>query len=731
MEEQKLDSQYSLLENNSSNAQPVETSVSATTSRAFSIHNSTPGKFFKKFFCTPSNLTVKKKSRAGLVITPSYEEKLGISVRHRTATASSSAVPLRRSYSSGSRTDFSGAVISISKSTESEGTSTAATQKRINSRLRRSFSHNSTSSNSLNDFVMSTNSPQVARRLLVEEDINTIVQESHNKQQGMSKVETKGRGTSPIAGNPIEDSLLAATSSPERHNDLIFVAKSSSSSEAEDSLRENLVPRSDLNIAPELPRQNDQSHLGRRQIPMKTRGISIPTPAINRHTNFDEASSLGLVFSGPLKSVTESPVVKMNLLQRLSFEENGTNTSLRHLDEDDEAFLPDDFNKPLKFFSESEVQQMIRDAKETVIDEMVQEYDKKFDQLEQNYNESLMEHGLEWRREKEAEHNFLMARLNEEKSKTAQQHQELLRQSQMLEKYQHQVEDLERNHELIANGKCDDNIKVITNDDGVIAQELYISHLQEKITSMQEQLSELQKEECRSNEMVVELQSLRQAKNEAEKRTEELKTQLSLSLEGTSKEELNRQLLLTNRELDELRDRDVVGSNRDELVTLKGEYSTLERQLNDLTERLRVRTESNNDALNRLEGAENEIIHLKKELSQSTESVQKSSTELKLAMEEIEKLQRLRTQDDKEMEKLRSQLERVGEQYNAVLYSPQRTTSNTPLNSPCSQVDILRVDNDKVHEQLKAMGQVRMEVVMADSSFSATQFVSVAVIARY
>lgn len=489
---------------------------------------------------------------------------------------------------------------------------------------------------------MSTQSPHVARRLLAEEDLNAtkdIQQHTMEPQKLQSTGDTNRE-------QPFDAALLAATDSSERQNDLIFVSKSSSSSE------ENMIPR------------NDQSPSDKQQ-PIMSRGISIPTPSINKRSasggyKTDDTSNM---FSRPLKSAAESPAIKTNFLQRLETVPRSTSKSnnLSQVEEDDDdAFLPDDFGQlspssSSKKFTEDQVQRMIEDAKKATEEAMCKEYDTKMEDLEKNYNESLMEHGLEWRKETEIEHKRLMDRFRTEKTKVAEKQQELLEKSRQLEDYQAKLEEFEQ---------------VGSMGDEVIAKQ------EEKIASMREELSKLQNTEMRNNEMVSQIESLVLKNEEAIQRITEMEKLLESA-------ELDKRLLdAAEKELDELRERDTKVSNREEEhVALKGEKEEAEREVMDLTERLRVRTESNNDALGRLEEAENEIMRLKSELSSAMETGQQSMEELNLAQREIQNFNSLRT--------------------------PQKARSGNPPESPCSEVDILRVDNNKIHEQLKAMGKVR------------------------
>jgi hypothetical protein len=665
---------------------PIAIAVPATTSKVpHRRSRSTPGRnFFAKLFRTSSNSAIKT-SRGGLGVTKVNDEK--VAVETQSLSRASSAVLLGQAYTAASRTDFSGAVISIenstTNSTETEGSFSASAQRRINSRHRQSYSLNSSTYITSTPFPnkelgMTSNSPPVSRRLLAEEDLNLC---NARKEDRMEKSDTKGFDTP--RRQAVDDALLAASRSPECQIDMLFVEKSSTSSDADDDY---------------IQRQSDLSRSKCQRPPMTSRGTIIPTPAVDKrrsseHYEGGNDSGVRLAFARPLRTVVDSPATKTNLVRQLESDERTfAMAKLEQVEEDDDAFLPDDFHKPATVFSEHQVQQKLQDAKKIVLDEARREFDRKVSELEQAYNDSLMEHGLEWRREKEAEQDRLTSLLLEEKVKTSKQQQDLHRHSLALEEYKRKVEEYEQRRKN----------NIIVKDDNLIAQELYKNQLEEKITSMKRHLLELQNEKNRNDNMVTELRLLQEAKVKADHRIEELEQKLKDTTKETPTDDVNRQLLATKRELEERR------GQQKEIVLLKGGKAEVERQAADLYERLRIRTEANNEALVRLEDAEDEISCLKSKLSEILEANQKSTEELYSANVEIEKLRILRTEDEKELETVRSQMERVDEQYRAVLYSPQRSIDENPPESPCSQVDILRLDNNKAHEQLKAMGKVRI-----------------------
>jgi chromosome segregation ATPase len=382
---------------------------------------------------------------------------------------------------------------------------------------------------------------------------------------------------------------------------------------------------------------------------MKNPGMCIPTPAvIKRETpggyHSEDLSGLGMVFSRPLRTAMESPLAKTNTssdaappLPALVDQREQQHPVSGSNDDDDDAFLPDDFKKPEQTYTWAQVQQFVEQAKADSRDKQ-KHLENEIDDLNQKFEQHLKQQGLLWKQEKEAEYSRLNQMLKEEKNKTAQTLNEMT---------------AKLNH-------CETDREFLL---------LRVSELEAAA------LSDPHKRDAAAKDTTI--------------------------------VELNRQLLILEKELDELREAQVVESNHEELIILKGEKTAAERQVFDLSERLRIRTESNNEALKRLEDAENEISFLKQQMS-----VPAAGEELDNAKAEIEQLKSLRAKDEQEMEGLRTQMKRVNEQYQAVLYTPKKRNGNNAPESPCSEVDILQVDNDKLHEQLKAMGNVRKKSML-------------------
>jgi hypothetical protein len=674
---------------------PIVIAVPATTTTNVPHRRSRSApalNFFAKLFRTPSKSAIKA-SRRGLEVAESNDKKVAVET-FQTLTTASSAVLLSKSSATASRTDFSGAVLSIehstTHSTETEGSYSVSDQKRIKSRLRPSQSYSLTSSAYIisppfnnQDFAMSSTSPPLSRRLLAEEDMNSCnirTESNHSKEDRMEKSDTKAIDTS--RRQAVDDALLAASRSPDYQSDMFFLEKSSSSSDVDDGVTE---------------RPSDVSPVQCQRPPMTSRGISIPTPDVYKRRTTENYggggdSGVRLPFTRPLRKVMESPAIKTNFVRQLeSDDRTNTMAKLENVEEDDDAFLPDDFQKPVMTYSEQQVLHKLDDAKKNALDEARQEFEKKISELEKEYNASLLEHGLAWRREKEEEQDRLTSLLMQERKKTSIQQQDLTQQRNVLEEYKSKMEEYQRTSLS----------RTIVQDDSLVARELYKNQLQEKITLMEQHLLELQNEKNRNDSMVNRVSLLQEAKDAADRHIEELEQKLEDAIKETTTDHIN----ATKRELDELRQQKV------EIVILQGEKAEVESEVADLRERLRVRNEANTIALNRLESTEVEIACLKSKLSEILDVHQKSTDDLDAANAEVERFRTLQIEHKIELEKVRTQKECVDEQRQAVLYSPQRSVGDNLPESPCSQGDILRIDNNKVQEQLKAMGKVRTKIV--------------------
>jgi hypothetical protein len=590
-----------------------------------------------------------------------------------------------------------------------------------------------TSSNfeTTNFVEMPSTPPRLARKLLADQDINTNLDDRCDKQQKMKTSGKQSTGDQLVSsGNinsskKIDDALEAASNSPGINDDMVFSTNSSSSDDEFDHQNENnndasMSSRTALSYAspPNNKSRDDdrQSSPSDRHIPMKmSPGIGIPTPAISklRETSsgsYVEDSGSNLPFPHPLRSsIPDSPTMietnnttpnPKNL--SIQFEEEGND------DDDDDAFLPDDFKSAdesptselKQTFASYEVDKMIQNAKREERMCLRQEHDKETAELHNEFDKIMMESGSQWKRDADEEATRYERLLKEEKHKTSQKHHELINKEQSLEDIKLVLNETETEREFLR---------------------LQVSELENAAEKMSTVASS-------NDSKIQEMESLQKAKSEADDRISDLERELndnkvssaeSLQQYQASNEELTTKLSATEIELSELRKQKDVEA--DLFITLKNEKDMADREVVDLSERLRIQSESNNQSLNQLEEAEKEITNLKTQVTEFSSNETSSSEEIRLATIEIDNLKSLRVEDEKQIETLQVQLSRIEEEHQAVYSSieeehqraalfstPQKSRSlnSSYSESPCLEIDILRVDNNKAQGQLKAMGKV-------------------------
>ena len=578
------------------------------------------------------------------------------------------------------------------------------------------------------NFEMPSTPPRLARKLLVDHDLNKIPDDRCHKQQ---KMKTSGKESTEDhqvvssgdrnSSKKIDDALEAASNSPGMNDDIIFSTDSSSSDDDLDHQNENnndasMSSRTALSYAspPNKVRDDDrQSSPSDRHIPMKmSPGIGIPTPAITKlressSGSYLEDSGSNLPFPHPLRSsIPDSPT----MIETNNATPNPKNLSIQfeeEEDDDDDAFLPDDFkptdesptDESKQTLTSYEVDKIIQNAKREERMCLRQEHDKETAELHNEFDKIMMESGSQWKRDADEEVNRYERLLKEEKRKTSQKHHELINKEQSLEDIKLALNETETEREFL---RCQ------------------VSELENAAERMSSVASI-------NDSKIQQMESLQKAKSEADGRILDLERELSdnkVSAESlqqyqASKEELSTKFSAAEIELSELRKQKDVDSDR--FIALKNEKDMADQEVVDLSERLRIQTESNNQNLNQLEETEKEMTNLKTQVAEFSSKGTSSSEEIRLAKIEIDNLKSLRVEDEKQIETLQVQLSRIEEEHQAVFSSieeehhraavfatPQKSSSlnSSYSESPCLEIDILRVDNNKAQEQLKAMGKV-------------------------
>lgn len=654
-------------------------STSKAAPPAASARTTPRRKLFEKIFGTPGRSVSKQKKE--VVVSPtsfSQDRHLGF---HRKSVSAPAVIG---SSSKSENSSLYGVVIDTAPSSSSEAAASfhsGTTTTTISSSTRTAIAGSPSIT------------PRLSRRLL---DSHRYIsdEDSNRERRDDDPYEKVHRMKSPEPSSPVGasghpprntlgDALSAATMSPDQNDHhMLFLPQSSDSSDMMDEPNEN----EDRESSSRTP---DRQGLDRH--PMKTPGLAIPTPAgtkgsirldaagVYHHSTSSSSSSNrdskgNVPFFFPLRSITESPVVKHVRPFQADGDENPSphrRRSPNHGDDkqlDDDAFLPDDFKQTTivtdDTFTRDQVEEMIQKAKVSVRQELNECWEKKLMVAQEEADSNLVEYGRAWKEEADAESDRLKALLKEEKYKTSQKHHELLNNAQKIADVTSKLEQCEADR----------------------------NSLLERVAAL----------ERNSGTSIVAL-------NCNENGTEACKTQI----DEASNEELNRQIIAMEKELDELREQQIVSSNREELVILKGEKASADRQISDLTERLRVRMETSNNALKRLEEAENEITNLRGQLAETSNldsSVLTSMSDASLedlfaSKAEVENLKRLRSQDIQEKEELRTQLGHVEEMYRTEIDSPRSRGANLSSSAPTYDSEAAR-DLQKARDQLVAMGKV-------------------------
>ena len=569
------------------------------------------------------------------------------------------------------------------------------------------------------DFTMPSSSPRIARKLLEDHDTNTsrIVNVS---DIDMPKMNTSKNQCPEVelsdtinSSNKVEAALMVASNSSETQDNMLFLTNSSSSDENDDQIgneNNNSISGTIKTVPPSFtsPSKSQGYHhssLSMHPIPMKTPGIGIPTPSIikQRETSNgsyveDYPSGANLPFPHPLRRIPDSPTP--NDSNGISITKNiSTHFGADDDDDDDDAFLPDDFepNKSQKTFTEKEIDQMIKDAKRDERMTLKKQHDIEFDELQNDFDRIMLESGSQWKRDNDEEVCRYEKLLKEEKCKTSKKHHELIDKEQSLEDSKRALQETERERE---------------------AMRLRINELESETEKLN--IVALEKKDSK----IQETESLVKAKEEVDAKIIDLYRELNdnkslianLRECEVSSKSLIQKLSITERELVELREQKSVED--DQMIAVKQGQEAAKKNIADLSEQLHAQTESNNQSIDRLKEAQKEITNMKTQVAELSFKEIESSEGIILAKAENAQLKVLRVEDEKEIETLKVNISRMEEEHRAVylsieeehrqavFHTPQKNPNNNCSESPCYEIDILRIDNNKAKMQLKAMGKV-------------------------
>ena len=468
--------------------------------------------------------------------------------------------------------------------------------------------------------------PRVPSKVLMEAE----------KQTMRSPVKTQNHKTySANKSNSVDEALVAASNSLDLDEDKIFTTNSSDDDDEIDHRNESESnPMSRNNYSSSSPFSSPRQHTTPSKVShvaMKSPGIAIPTPAPSRPTSITDH-----LFPHPIRNMQESPM-----------DMNANTPSPRNLstqfEEDDDAFLPDDFVAPEKpiedkaTFTVEEVEQKIREAKREERMSLRKEHDMHMKEREKEFDQVMFDTGSQWKREADEQETKYAQLLKDERHKTSLKHHELINKTQHLEQREETLKELQAQHEALKQRVGD-------------------------IESNEEKISD-------TASKAQEIESLKRDKLKAEKRISELVS-----------------------ELEEVVD------------PLRQQKQFADQKAAELSEQLQVLTESRDLSQNQLEESLGKVVRLEEKLAELSFV---DPEEIRTSKLELENLRNLRAEDGKEIQALQYQLSQIVNEHRDLLSPKKKGSNSSSVESTCvGEIDTLRVDYDKAQDQLKSMGRV-------------------------
>ena len=579
--------------------------------------------------------------------------------------------------------------------------------------------------------------PRPSRKLIMNDgDKQQHRQEETDENRNTENRNTGNRGLedptrtplpeSPVARSlqtPMVQEILTSTTSPDPMEDIFLPESGSSYSEASPPL-----------ASPHNPLGADMFSQDSDSTPsyvMKMQGLAIPTPAQKSLAEQQEdGNPQKILFPHPLPTMEESPTPTDQVV-------------LTH-EEDDDAFLPDDFKSVACTYTWEQVQTHVQQAQEELVEQLQGQHEERLKDFQEEAETMLQEHGVQWKAESESEYQRMDALLKEEKYKTQQQHLELINKVQTMDVLQQELDasQIEKETQSQTISKRDVTIKDLEDEGNKTAKAMYKAEMEKEIRHLRQQVesqSVLKSED--TEERKQELEKSRKEKLDADQKIESLQQELArlqqqlqtvqdngdassvidgehqeeLQTMQASKDEATQQIHVLQEQLLEMRQQH--DAPMEELILLKSEKAATERTICDLQEQLdSVRSSRGETGDAQLEEAQLEISSLQKQMEMFTrlEAVAGKDVEeqLSTAQAEIESLQAkltnvtsykeeeeaLRLEQlsriEGERDEAKSKLKTLREQFEAVK-SEAATRSN--------EQEKLVKDLEPLQEQLKEM----------------------------
>jgi chromosome segregation ATPase len=501
--------------------------------------------------------------------------------------------------------------------------------------------------------------PRPSRKLT----INDGDKHHHPEEETDENRNTENRGLedptrTPLPESPVARSLQTSkvqeilTTSPDPMEDIFLPESGSSYSEASPPLASPHNPQGVNMYSRDSDSDSTPSYV------MKMQGLAIPTPA---QKYLAEQQHVGnpqkVLFPHPLPTMKESPAA--------------TNSVVLIDEEDDDAFLPDDFKSVACTYTWEQVQTHVQQAQEESVEQLQQQHEERLKEFQDEAETMLQAHGVQWKAESDAEYQRMDALLKEEKCKTEQQDLELINKVQMMNDLQRKLEasQVEKEAQLQTISKRDVTIKDLEDEGNKTAKAMYKAEMEKEIRHLRQQVKSqsLPKSED-TDEWTQKLETARKEKLDADQKVESMQQELTklqqrlqtvlqdgdassvidskhqeeLKTMQASKDEATQQIHGLHEQLLEMRQQH--DSPMEELILLKSEKAAAERTICDLQEQLdSVRSRRGETSNAPLEEARLEISSLQKQMEMFTrlEAVAGKDVEeqLSTSQAEIESLQ--------------------------------------------------------------------------------------------
>lgn len=378
-------------------------------------------------------------------------------------------------------------------------------------------------------------------------------------------------------------------------------------------------------------------HGSSRGMPMRTPGLAIPTPQTKSLATTGKAA---LVFPHPLRTVRESPQADLTRQVSLSQSQSPSRGEKEH---DHGAIQPDDFRGNKKrLYTWEEVQRAVKEKEDEVRYHLDDRHQNAIEDFRENMEKQLQEHGVQWKRDAEAEYSRLNELVRAEKLKTHQKNRELLDKVSSLA-------DLESKLSAKAQETSDLQARVKAMEDQSNQDQLH-----QQIQELQKELSHFKSASKGDPQHILDLED---AKAAAEQRVEELE-QLVLTTQKTVRTMVELQSPNTSMCMDDKES----STLRTELEDMRKERDSLKQKVHQLERGHGSNPEDGRDDEIRIE-LETQIRILKDELDRRARDFEneKRSLQADLSVIEIEELtsevEELKKTHSDELEALRKELE--------------------------------------------------------------------------